>query len=266
MGLAMDDPVLLETHGPIALLRLNRPERKNAVSLEMRVVLRRLLAQVERDRDICALILCGSSGSFCAGGDIRDMQSLGTDGEAARRRMRETGALAVTLSTLDIPVVAAVDGPAYGAGFGMALAADFVLASPAARFCASFGRLGLVPDFALHHSLPRRVGLARAKELVYSAREVDADEALTIGLADWLYPSQELEQQARQLAESFAASSPTALGLSKSLLDQSLALDVRQVTEAEGAAQALCFTSAYHVAARTRFLAGSRSGGGSSRT
>lgn len=258
----MSDPVLLETDGAIATLRLNRPDRKNAVGLEMRKFLRQLLTQIDRDPGIRVLILCGSGGSFCAGGDIRDMQSLGSDGEAARRRMRETGELAVTLSALDIPVIAAVDGPAYGAGFGMALAADFVLATPTARFCASFGRLGLVPDFALHHSLPRRVGIARAKEIIFSAREIAADEALRIGLADWLHPSNDLEQEARRLAESFATASPTALGSSKALLGQSFALDIRQVTEAEGTAQALCFTSEYHAAARARFLSGARSGGG----
>lgn len=255
----MADPILLEITNSVAILRLNRPDRRNAVSLEMRRQLGQALDLVDRDRDIRALLLCGSGGSFCAGGDIRDMQSVEADGETARQRMRETGGLALALSTLDIPVIAAVDGPAYGAGFGLALAADIVLATPQAWFCASFGRLGLVPDFGLHHALPRRVGVARAKEIVFSAREIRADEALELGIVDKIHPAGALEAEARGLADGFTGSSRTALGLSKALLNQSLALDIRQVTEAETAAQALCFTTEFHTIARQRFLTGSRS-------
>ncbi|TDK48124.1 enoyl-CoA hydratase/isomerase family protein [Antarcticimicrobium luteum] len=251
----MADPVLFEVDGGIATLRLNRPGRRNAVSLEMRTLLAGHLARIGRDEDIRALILCGSGGSFCAGGDIRDMQSLGSDGEAARRRMRQTGGLAETISSLDIPVIAAVDGPAYGGGFGLALTADFVLAGRDARFCASFGKLGLVPDFGLHHSLPRRVGLARAKSLIFSQREVGAEEALGIGLADAIFEPGDLEPEARALAQGFLGTSPTALAFSKSILNQSFGFDFGQVADAETAAQALCFTTPQHAEARRRFLA-----------
>ncbi len=254
----MTDPVLLEISGSVATLRLNRPERRNAISLAMRRQLGKILDHVNRDQSIRALILCGSGGSFCAGGDIRDMQSVEADGETARQRMREAGGLAITISTLDIPVIAAVDGSAYGAGFGLALAADIVLATPQARFCASFARLGLVPDFGLHHSLPRRVGVPRAKDIVFSAREIAADEALQLGIVDRVHPANTLEKEARALADSFTGGSRTALGQSKALLNQSITLDIRQVTEAETAAQALCFTTEFHNIARQRFLTGSK--------
>ncbi|MEY8838294.1 enoyl-CoA hydratase/isomerase family protein [Cribrihabitans sp. XS_ASV171] len=249
----MSDPVVLVAEGPVATLLLNRPERRNAVSLEMRGMLKRALDQIAGDPAIRALVLTGAGGSFCAGGDIRDMEGAGHDPEEARRRMGETGKLAVALSKLGIPVVAAVDGPAYGAGFGMAMAADIVLAGPGARFCASFGRLGLVPDFALHWSLPRRVGPARAKELFFSAREVGAEEAVTLGIADRLVRGTETATAARELAESFVSASPTALALSKRIVDRE-EMTIEQVVEAEGSAQALCFSTGYHKEARRRFL------------
>ncbi|WP_163849093.1 enoyl-CoA hydratase/isomerase family protein [Pseudooceanicola aestuarii] len=273
----MADPVLLEVaQDGVATLRLNRPAQKNAINLEMRPLMQRLITRVARDPAVRVLILAGSGGSFCAGGDIRDMAQLGAGagvdgggdaapdalaGEAARRRMRQTGEVALAISTLDIPVIAAVSGPAYGAGLGLALAADLVLAAPDAEFCASFGRLGLVPDFGLHLSLPRRVGIARAKEMIFSARAVEATEAQTLGLVDALHPAPELEAVARRMASGFARHSPTALGLSKALLDQSPTLDLRQVLEAETAAQALCFTTPHHAEARRRFLARSPEAG-----
>lgn len=251
----MPDPITLTIDAGVAVLRLNRPERRNAISLAMRPLLNQLLRRANEANEVRALILCGSGGSFCAGGDIDDMASLGADGEAGRRRMRQTGDVALMLSGMDVPVIAAVDGPAYGAGFGFAMAADLVLVSPAARFCASFGRLGLVPDAGLHHALPRRVGVARAKQLIFSAREIGADEALRIGAADEMHPAERLEEAALAHASAFARASATAIGLSKAILNQSLTLDLRQVTEAETAAQALCFTTEYHAAARDRFTA-----------
>lgn len=249
----MSDLVVLETEGPVATLLLNRPDRKNAVNLEMRGLLKQALDRVAQDPEIRALVLAGAGGSFCAGGDIRDMEGAGLEIEEARRRMRETGQLTIALSRLEIPVVAAVEGPAYGAGFGMAMAADFVLAGPGARFCASFGRLGLVPDFGLHRSLPRRVGTARAKELFFSAREVGAEEAVTLGIVDRLVSDVEVMTAARELSESFVPASPTALALSKRIVDRQ-EMTIEQVVDAEGSAQALCFSTCYHKEARRRFL------------
>lgn len=247
------ETIRFEVEDGVATLTLNRPEHRNAVSLAMRSELPEAINRAT-DSEVRALILTGSGGSFCAGGDINDMGSVKGDVDKARTRMRAAGALAQTLATLDKPVIAAVDGAAYGAGFGMAMLADFVLASPRARFCASFGRLGLAPDFGLHHSLPRRVGIARAKELVFSAREVKADEALSLGLAYRIVPQDDLAEAARTMAASFTNASPTAIGLSKALLDQTYTLDIRQVLDAEAQNQAICLVSPYHEDAAQRFL------------
>lgn len=247
------ESVRFEHSDGIARVTLNRPERRNAVDLEMRTALRTVIDRLRGDSTIRAAILQGSGGSFCAGGDITVMRDpAGT--ETRRARMREASDLAVDLLTLDKPLIAVVEGPAYGAGFGMAMVADFVLAAPDARFCASFGRIGLIPDFLLHHTLPRLVGLARARELIFSAREIGADEALGLGLVHRIHPAEALDQAASTLAANLATVSPTTFALSKSLLNQSHTLDPRQVAEAETAGQALCFQTEYHRDAAQRFL------------
>lgn len=250
------ETISLEDHGGVATLTLRRPERRNAVDMAMRAELRIAVERMADDAAIRACIITGSGGSFCAGGDIASMRDRTPGVEDARRRMRETGQMALRLLTLDKPLIAAVDGPAFGGGFGLALAADFVVATPRARFCASFGRIGLVPDFALHHSLPRRVGLARAKEIILSGREIGAEEALSLGMVYQIVEEDRLATVAQDLAARFVRSSPTAIALSKSLLDQTYSLDVRQVLEAETVAQAACLESEYHRGAVARFLEG----------
>lgn len=246
--------VLYDLQDGIACVTLNRPEKRNAVDLEMRADLIEVVARLRADPDVRVAILTGSGGSFCTGGDISVMRSRTPGAESGRIRMQEASDLALNLLTLDKPLIAAVDGPAYGAGFGMAMAADFVLAGPDARFCASFGRIGLIPDFLLHYTLPRLVGLAQAKALVFSTREIAADEALGLGLVYRVCPAGTVMTAARALARSLVTASPTALALSKALLNQSHALDPRQVAEAETAGQALCFETLYHREAAQRFL------------
>lgn len=248
------ETIEFDVNAGVATLTFNRPEARNAISLKMREELPPVIKRVSTDSDIRALIVTGKGGSFCAGGDIRDMGSIGGSVEVGRNRMRATGTLVQALASIDKPVIAAVDGPAYGAGFGWAMLADFVLATPEARFCASFGRLGLSPDLGLHYTLPRLVGLARAKDLIFSAREVRADEALEMGLVYRIVPADRIADVAQEMADAFCNASPMAIGVSKVLLEQSFAMDLRQITEAEAQNQAICFASDYHADAVQRFL------------
>lgn len=238
----------------IAKLTFNRPEFRNAINLQMREELPVVIKRVSTDSDIRTLIITGKGGSFCAGGDIRDMGSIGGSVDVGRNRMRATGTLVQAIASIDKPVIAVVDGPAYGAGFGWAMLADFVLATPEARFCASFGRLGLAPDLGLHYTLPRLVGLARAKDLIFSAREVKAEEAQEMGLIYRIVEGDRIADVAQEMAEAFCTASPTAIGVSKMLLDQTFNMDVRQIAEAEASNQAICFASDYHADAAERFL------------
>jgi 2-(1,2-epoxy-1,2-dihydrophenyl)acetyl-CoA isomerase len=240
----------------VATLTLNRPKAKNALDAEMKLALEQQLASLKADRSLRALILTGAGGDFCAGGDLRGMLAVRDqmDGAGWRQRMRDLHPLLHDLIHFDRPVIAAVDGAAFGAGFSLALAADFVVATPRARFCMSFMRVGLVPDFGAFYTLPRVVGVQRARELMLSAREVVADEALRLGLAMELVAPEALLPRAQALAASFAGASPLATGLIKRALGQSLSSDLDSLLAVEADSQALAFGSDYHAQAVQRFL------------
>jgi 2-(1,2-epoxy-1,2-dihydrophenyl)acetyl-CoA isomerase len=249
----MNDAVLYEVADGVATLTLNRPARKNVLDEEVRDALAQHVTEIERDRAVQAVVLTGAGGAFCAGGDLRAFQTLALDNAGWRQRMKNAHAWFARLLSLDRAVVAAVDGPAFGAGFSLALAADFVVASPRARFCLSFMRLGLVPDFGALHTLPRVVGVQRAKELMLSARELQAEEAKALGIVLELVPQEHVLQRAQALAASFVHASPLAMSLVKRALAAG-PTDLHTMLELEADAQALCFGSEAHKAALGRFL------------
>ena len=245
--------VLYERRGSTALITLNSAATRNAFSPEIREGLSSAIAAVRGDPAVRAVVVTGSGGCFCAGGDIRGMREAQTaDNEARRARMHSIQRWMAELITLDRPVIAAVDGPAYGAGFSLALAADMLIATPRARFCMVFMRMGLVPDCGAYYLLPRVVGAQRAKELMLSAREVGADEALKLGIAMELHAPEALLPRALALAERFAHASPLAVSFVKRAMHDVGSL--ADVLDAEANAQALAMGSAAHQDAVKRFL------------
>ncbi|WP_233849928.1 enoyl-CoA hydratase/isomerase family protein [Paraburkholderia sp. HD33-4] len=251
--LAIEDGVAEFTH--------QRHEARNPLSLDLREDYADMLDRVERDRGIRALILTGSGGSFCAGGDLRSLRQARENPEAGspdaiRRRLADGHVWMQRLRNLEIPVIAAVDGAAAGAGFSLALAADFVLASSRAFFCMSFVKVGLVPDLGAAYLLPRVVGLAMAKELALTARRIDAQEAKQLGIVHAVHAPEALAQQARGFARRFLAGPREAMGLSKRLLNQSFESHYAALAELECAAQAVASSVPYHTAAVTAFLDG----------
>lgn len=247
----------LHSRDGVATITMQRPEARNALSAQMKDELAAAFAAVAGDRAVRAVILAGSGGVFSGGGDIRGMLEARATMtvDSGRERMRSLHPLIRSMLELDKPLVAAVDGAAFGAGFSIALMADFVLASPRARFCMSFLRIGLVPDFAAMYSLPRVVGVQRAKELMLSAREVGADEALRLGIAMELVPSDGLLERAGQIARSMTAASPMAVSLVKSEVGLSLSTGLRATLAREAEQQALCLQTDSHRRAVDRFLA-----------
>ena len=175
-------------------------------------------------------------------------------GEADRRRMYQLHDWFQVLLNLEVPVIAAVDGAAYGGGFGLALGCDFVLASDRARFCCVFQRIGLVPDVGCLFTLPRIVGLQKAKEIAYTARPILADEAKDLGIVMDVYPPEDLMDAALALAGRLAQASTPAIGATKRILNQSFNLDAHALIEMEAAAQAIFFTTDYHKDAVRRFV------------
>jgi 2-(1,2-epoxy-1,2-dihydrophenyl)acetyl-CoA isomerase len=240
----------------MATLTLNRPEAKNALDPTMADELGECLAAIRADEAVRVLVLAGAGGAFCAGGDVKAMGQGGPRTPEQRRAgMARYTRICTELMALDRPVIAAVDGVAYGAGFSLALMCDIVLLSERARLCMVFQRIGLVPDMGAFYTLPRVVGLQRAKELIFSAREIDAAEALRLGLAMEVVPAEALAARAQAIARSFAGASPVAMSIAKRALQASLGSDLQTLLEIESSGQALASNSDYAKEAVRRFAA-----------
>lgn len=240
----------------VATLTLDRPEAKNALDPTMADELGECLAAIRADEAVRVLVLAGAGGAFCAGGDVKAMGQGGPRTPEQRRAgMARYTRICTELMALDRPVIAAVDGVAYGAGFSLALMCDIVLLSERARLCMVFQRIGLVPDMGAFYTLPRVVGLQRAKELIFSAREIDAAEALRLGLAMEVVPAEALAARAQAIARSFAGASPVAMSIAKRALQASLGSDLQTLLEIESSGQALASNSDYAKEAVRRFAA-----------
>jgi len=250
----------LEVQDGVALLTFNRPDKRNAMSDEMRSGFIEVLERVSVDGAIRALVLTGSGKAFCAGGDIEGMQRRmnAPAGEVAingwRRQQRVHRAQSL-LHTMPKPVIAAVNGAASGLGADTALACDFIIASDAASFAWSYILRGIVPDGGGMYFLPRRVGLVRAKELIFTGRKVDAEEALALGIVDRRTTPERLLADARAWATELGSASGTALALAKTILNQSFELPAQQVFMQGSQAQGICYTSTEHREAVMAFLA-----------
>jgi 2-(1,2-epoxy-1,2-dihydrophenyl)acetyl-CoA isomerase len=250
------ETLLYEVSDGVATLTLNRPESKNAINPAMADELGDLLTTIKRDASVRALVITGAGGAFSAGGDVRGMNSAGPRSPAqVRAGMERYRRATVELMGLDRPVIAAVDGVAYGAGFSLALLADIVLLSERARLCMVFQRIGLVPDFGALYTLPRAVGLQRAKGLIYSARELDAHEALDLGIALEVLPVGELLPRAQALARSLCGASDAAMSVTKQALNASLGSDLTTMLEMEATGQAIAVSSDYLKESARRFVA-----------
>ena len=242
-----------------ATVTLNRPDKRNAISDSMRLELIRVFEHIAEDKKIKALVLTGKGKGFCAGGDIAGMQKRlnSPSGEVAfngwhrQQRVHYTQSL---LHTLPKPVIAAVNGAASGLGADTALACDFVMASEHASFTWSYIHRAIVPEGGGMYFLPRRVGLAKAKALIFSGRKVDVEEALSLGIVDRMSTSAQLLSDAQAWASELSAGSSTALALSKTILNQSMELSAQQVFESGSQAQGICYSSTEHRESVMAFL------------
>ena len=250
----IEAPVLTTVQDGIGSITLNRPQSRNALDMDMRAELTDAVFQMRDDNAVHTVILTGAGGAFCSGGDISQMLDVSQEGLTWRDRIRRLHQWFPELVNMEKPVIAAVDGSAFGAGLSLALAADFVLATPRARFCAVFGRIGLIPDLGAMQILPRIVGLQRAKELVFTARSFGAEEALNLGIVyDIVADSDALMPTAMALARRFGEASTAAIGMAKSIMNQAFELDAHAMAELEAYAQTMCRGSTYHQDAVQRF-------------
>ena len=227
----------------VARLTLDRPERRHALSAELRAALIDGLEQVLSDGQVRAIMITGSQGNFCAGGDISTMKDLSA--EAGRARMQAGHRLVRLLAYAEKPIIAAVEGYAMGAGAGIALWCDTVIAGEGAHMGFPFFRIGLVPDYAITYTLPRRVGEGRARRILLNAMTLGAAEALAEGLIDEVVPDSEVQSRAVAAAAEMARQPVTAVALTKKLL-HSTPGELETLLQKEALSQALCLVSDDH--------------------
>jgi enoyl-CoA hydratase/carnithine racemase len=250
----------LNVENAIATITFNRPDKRNAMSDDMRTEFIHALELVAADKAIRALVLTGAGKGFCAGGDISGMQKrmnapageVGFNGWHRQQRVHHTQAL---LHTMPKPVIAAVNGAASGLGADTALACDFIIASEWASFAWSYIQRGIIPDGGGMYFLPRRVGLAKAKELIFTGRKVGVEEAVNLGIVDRKSTADTLLADAKAWATELSQSSSTALALTKTILNQSFELSSHDVFAQGSQAQGICYTSSEHRASVEAFLA-----------
>ena len=211
-----DQVLLTEQDGDVLTLTLNRPDAMNALNAELRGALLAALKAAARDEAVRALVLTGAGRGFCAGADLR-----GGSGEREFRRVltSEYHPLVEAIRGLPKPVVAAVNGPAAGAGMSLAMAADLVVAVEGARFVPAFGRIGLVPDSGLARTLVRALGRHRAFEILMGERHLHAEDAQRLGLVAAVVAPDALAEASHALAERLASGPTRGIGLTKRLLN-----------------------------------------------
>jgi enoyl-CoA hydratase/carnithine racemase len=227
----------------VATITLSRPDRLNALTFEVYAELRDLFASLAHDPDVKAVIITGEGRGFCSGGDVDAIigELLKQDMTELLSFTRMTGALIANIRAVPVPVIAAINGVAAGAGAVIALASDFRLAVPTASLAFLFTRVGLAgADMGAAYLLPRVVGMARATELLMLGDRISAEEALRIGLVNRVVAPDALMNEARALAARLAAGPSFALGMTKTLLNQELDIDFASAIEAEAQGQAIC--------------------------
>lgn len=231
--------VLLEQKGPLAVIRLNRPEARNALSPQMVAELGQALASC-RGVDIRAVLLTGTDGAFCAGADVRDFTAQLDEGgsEELSEHLRQLADtlhrdVVMRIRRLDKPVVAAINGVAAGAGFSLALACDLRVASSDARFLLAYANIGCTADGGSTYMLPRIVGQGRAMEIYLARQPIGAQYALELGLVSQVFEASNFERHSMETADRLAQGPTRAYGQVKALFDGSWDSDLATQLDAE---------------------------------
>ncbi len=252
--------VLFEKTGPVAVLTLNRPDLRNALTdREMIGEIESVCGSVQQDESVSVLILTGAGSAFSAGGNVKDMLNrenmfAGDPAQIRENYRRGIQRIPLALHRLDVPTIAAVNGPAIGAGCDLACMCDIRIASEKARFGETFVSVGLIPGDGGAFFLPRVLGYSKACELAFTARVIDAQEALRIGLVSEVAPPETLLERALELAREIAGQPARILRLAKRLFQQAQGRSLEDVLELSAAYQALCHHAEEHEQALRKML------------
>lgn len=243
--------LVLEPEPGIVEVRLNRPEKRNALTEEMYRGLTELFRDLHERPEVRAVVLTGSGAGFCSGSDIGAM--LKATGASARRRLQRRHAAIEAITRLEKPVIAVVRGPVAGIGFSLAAACDLVVASETTYFQQAFRNVGLVPDGGAIHFLTARLGISRAKDLVMTGRKLGAREAYDWGLINRLVSDAELEAAGLELARELAAAPTYVIGLTKKMFASTASPSLDTVLEIESYAASVARASQDHREGVTAF-------------
>ena len=240
--------VEFEQRGHVGLITINRPEVLNALNLEVIEQLDDILLRAESQEDVHVIVITGAGRSFVAGADIGEMVNYTADD--AKRFSHHGNNTMMHITRFPSPVIAAVNGFALGGGCELAMSCDIILAAgPNAegKGGAKFGQpevgLGITPGFSGTQRLPRRVGVAKAKELIFSGKQIGAEEAKRIGLVNEVYAAEELLNKAVEMAKSFTANAPIAVKYSKACIDRGMQMDIDDGIALENELFAMCFAT-----------------------
>lgn len=226
--------VLVQDKDAVRWVTLNRPESKNALTLEVNEVVIKALTEAAKDDAIRVVVLAGAGGAFCSGLDLKVAATLGLEPEGYAKVLRSHfHGMIRSITSCPKPVIASVDGPAVGYGCDLALACDLRLGSDRARFGEVFIRRGLMPDGGGTFTLPRLVGLGKALELMFTGDVIDATEAHRIGMVNRLFPSAELPAKTHAFAQTLAAQSPLVYRAIKQSVYAALSGTFDEALEAE---------------------------------
>ncbi|MEO1407370.1 MAG: crotonase/enoyl-CoA hydratase family protein [Pseudomonadota bacterium] len=249
----MSDIILLEKQGPIAVLTLNRPDMMNALGQEGDgAIAAEVCAEVASDRAIRVAILTGAGRAFSAGGDVKAMRDRtgafgGSPYEVQEGYRRNIHRIVTSLYDLEVPLIAAVNGAAIGLGCDVACMADLRIASNKAKFGVTFLKLGLIPGDGGAWLLPRIVGNARAAELLFTGKVIDAETAVDWGLISQAVPAESLMDEATKLAEEIAAQPPQSLRMAKLLMRHGQTASYETIMAMSAASQALMHHTEDHI-------------------
>lgn len=256
----MNDFLIIERDGPVLIVTLNRPDERNAISeTEHSEEIAAMCARVTRDASIRAVVLTGKGKAFCAGGNVKHMRErtgmfAGSPFEIRNRYRTGIQLIPAALYDLEVPVVAAINGPAIGAGLDLACMCDIRVAADTAVFAESFVKLGIVPGDGGAWLLPRVIGMAKASLLTLTGETIDASRALDYGLVTEVVAGEHLLSRALEIASQIAANPGHATRLAKRLLREGQDMKLAPLLELSAAFQALAHHSADHPEAVAAFV------------
>jgi enoyl-CoA hydratase/carnithine racemase len=253
--------VLFEKQEKIAVLTLNRPDLRNAITGERMIrEIEEACSAVQEDEDLCVLILTGAGTAFSAGGNVKDMQAREGMFAGGPEQIRENyrkgiQRIPLALHHLDVPTIAAVNGPAIGAGCDLACMCDIRIAGEDARFGETFVSVGLIPGDGGAYFLPRAIGFSKACELAFTCRVLDSSEALGIGLVSEVVPQEKLMERSMLVAREIARQPAKTLRMAKRLFTTCQGKSLEETLELSAAFQGLCHHSSEHAEVLERMAA-----------